>query len=381
MKIQMQTSTLSFLLLAASSQAFAPSSGTFRSQRIDVDRPSFVAPTSSSVLFASSNSTLPDPSDAQVLRAKAQQLRDEASELATEQAQKVSDAAMKVFAKFDTNKDGTISAEELKMGLEKTTKTSISKDTAEKLLQQLDTNGDGVLQKEEFQPVDRLKNQLDFILRGEKALVLNQGKLAKQIDFEKNLRAKIISLINDGEPTGKDKVVSVLPYIFPLLDSLAYAAPWIVSHQDNPIAHAAAVAFTFYRSIPLSGFLAFFALSYLSTDLSLNRLVRFNLQQAIILDVALFVPGLMIGLVGLVGSGLGAPVPGVASEYLSDAVALGTLATIAYASAASLTGNTPDQVPLLSNYVKNRMITKDMFDKKGRFVGPGVEDKDVNNKN
>ena len=383
----MKSSTLSFFLLASSSQAFAPSRRTFRTQRFGVAQHASVMP-SSSVLLATADSTLPDPTqgnssendEVQRLRTMAQQLRDEAAALAAEQAHKVSDAAMKAFTKFDLNHDGTISVDELKVGLEKATKIEIPQNRIEKLLQRFDANGDGVLQMEEFASVDRLKNQLDFIVREEKALALEETKRAKQMETEKELQEMRMSLINDGEPTASDKVVSVLPYLFPLLDSLQYAGPWVTSHPDNVFAQVAAVVFTLYRSIPLSGLLAFFALSSLSSNLSLNRLVRFNMQQAIYLDFALFVPGLMAALLGAVGSGLGLPATGVVTEYLSDAVVLGTLATIAYASTTSLLGSTPDKIPFVSDAAKRRMVTPDMFDEEGKFVGPsrGVEDDDVN---
>mmetsp|Transcript_4955 Transcript_4955/g.11832 ORF Transcript_4955/g.11832 Transcript_4955/m.11832 type:complete len:392 (-) Transcript_4955:90-1265(-) len=388
MKIQMQTSTLSFLLLLTFSQAFAPSSRTFRTQRPDVTRSAFVTPSSSSVLRATADSALPDPTqsnsseadEVQRLRAMAQKLRDEAASLAAEQTKKVSDAAMKAFAKFDLNHDGAISVDELKIGLEKATKHEIPQNRIEKLVQKLDANGDGALQMEEFASVDRLKNQLDFIVREEKAVALEEAKRVKQMEEEKQVQEMRMALVNDAEPTASDKVVSVLPYLFPLLDSLQYAGPWVTSHPDNALAQAAALVFTLYRSISLSGFLAFFALSFLSSDLSLNRLVRFNIQQAIYLDFALFVPGLMAALLGAVGSGLGLPGTGVVTEYLSDGVVLGTLATIAYASATSLLGSTPDQVPFVSGAAKSRMVTPDMFDEEGKLVGlsRGVEDDDVN---
>jgi hypothetical protein len=387
MKIQIQTSTLSFLLLLNSSQAFAPTSRTFRTQRLDVARSAFSVPppSSSSVLYANADSTLPDPTnreadEVQRLRTMAQQLREEAAAMAAEQAQKVSDAAMKTFAKFDLNHDGTISVDELKVGLEKATKHEIPQNRIEKLLNKLDANSDGVLQQEEFASVDRLQNQLDFIVREEKAVASEEAKRVKQTEEEKQLREMRMALVNDDEPSASDKVVSVLPYLLPLLDSLQYAGPWVTSHPENVLAQAAALAFTLYRSIPLSGFLAFFALSFLSSNLSLNRLVRFNMQQAIYLDFALFVPGLMAAVLGAVGSGLGLPETGVVTEYLSDGVVLGTLATIAYASATSLLGSTPDQVPFVSDAAKRRMVTPDMFDEEGKFVGPsrGVEDDDVN---
>jgi len=371
--MKVQTSTLSFLLLVTSSQAFASSSKHFGAQRLDVIRPAFVAPSSFS-LQAAANSVLPDPSnnsendEVQRLRAMAQRLRDDASALAAEQAQKVTEIAMKAFAQFDLNNDGTISVDELKMGLEKATKHEIPQDRIEKLLQQYDANSDGVLQMEEFAPVERLKNQLDSIVREEKVIALEDAKVLKQMEEQKQLQEMQMALVNDGEPTASDKVVSILPYLFPLLDSLQFAGQWVTSHPDNIVAQVGAVAFTLYRSIPLSGFLAFFALNFFSGNLSLNRLVRFNMQQAIYLDLALIVPGIMVGLLGAMGSGLGLPASEMVQEVLNDAVVLGTLATVAYASVSSLIGATPDQIPWVSNAAKGRMITPDMFDEEGKFV-------------
>merc|ERR1711935_60216 len=177
--------------------------------------------------------------------------------------------------------------------------------------------------------------------------------------------------------TPSDKVVSILPYLFPLLETLQFAAPWMISHQDNIVAQAAAVVFTIYKSIPLSGFLVFFALNSVSRDLSLNRLIRFNMKQAIFLDVAILVPGITVGLLGAMGSGLGMPASGSVQELLNDAVVLGTLVTVAYASVSSLLGVTPDQVPWVSEVANRRMVTRDMFRLEGKVVRPprsGEED-------
>ena len=41
-------------------------------------------------------------------------------------------------------------------------------------------------------------------------------------------------LLNDREPTTRDKIVSVLPYLFPLVDSLQFGRFLIAENQDNP---------------------------------------------------------------------------------------------------------------------------------------------------
>jgi len=371
-----QSSTISFLLfLVTSSQAFVPSSKHFGARRLDVVHPAFVAPSSVS-LQAVADSVVKDSNngieidEVQRLRAMAKKLRDEASALATDQAQKVTEAAIKAFTQFDINNDGTICLDELKIGLEKATKAEIPQGRIEKLLKKFDVNGDGVLQMEEFVPLERLKNQLDAIAREEKAIALEEAKVLKQVEEQAKLEEIRMAMVNDGEPTPSDKVVSILPYFFPLLESLQFAGPWIISHQDNVVAQVAALVFTIYKSIPLSGFLLFFALNSASQNLSLNRLIRFNMKQALFLDVAILVPGITAGLLGAVGSGLTLPAGELVLELLNDAVVLGTLVTVAYASVSSLLGVTPDQVPWVSQAANRRMVTRDMFRQEGKVVRP-----------
>merc|ERR1712232_435413 len=113
-----------------------------------------------------------------------------------------------------------------------------------------------------------------------------------------------------------------------------------------------------YRSIPLSGFLVFFTLNSLSRNLSLNRLIRFNMKQALFLDVAILVPGITAGLLSAFGSGLGLPADGSVQELMNDAIVFSTLVAVAYASVSSLLGVTPDQVPWVSQAANRRMVTR-----------------------
>jgi hypothetical protein len=178
-----------------------------------------------------------------------------------------------------------------------------------------------------------------------------------------------MAILNDGEPTTTDKIVSIAPYLLPLLDSIQFAEFFATKHPDNVFVQVAVIAFSLYRSIPFSGFLAFFGLSFLASNPSLNRLVRFNMQQAIYLDIALFVPALLAFLYGAAASNLPLNLPTEAIEYGSDAVVFAMIASIAYASASSLFGKTPDKLPFVSKATQGRMISPEMFDAEGRFVG------------
>jgi hypothetical protein len=368
MKLELKTITLS-LIAIGSCNAFAPNTG----RRIALSRPRFAIPPAAKTLrLATANGTLGDrnaDNEVERLRAMAKQLREEATTLAAEQARKVSESTQKAFSKFDLNKDGTISVDELKAGLEKAFKHEIPESRIEKLVDKFDQNGDGILQMDELVSVDKMRNQLDALIREEKAIELEESKRVQQAEESEKLREMRMAILNDGEPTTTDKIVSVAPYVLPLLDSLQFASFFATKHPDNVFAQVAAVAYTLYRSIPLGGFLAFFGLSFLSTNPSLNRLVRFNMQQAINLDIALFVPGFLAFLYGAAASNLPLNLPTEAIEYGSDAVVLAMIATIAYASASSLLGKTPDKLPFMSQATQDRMISPEMFDEEGRFIG------------
>lgn len=88
-----------------------------------------------------------------------------------------------------------------------------------------------------------------------------------------------LNLLNDKEPTTKEKVVSVLPYLFPLMDSLQFGRFLIVENADNPFVVILALLYALYKAVPFSGFVSFLVLNVLSSNPGINRLIRFNMQQ------------------------------------------------------------------------------------------------------
>ncbi|GAX22598.1 hypothetical protein FisN_14Hh231 [Fistulifera solaris] len=294
-----------------------------------------------------------ETSDDQIerLRSEAARLRAEAAALEARQAAEMAQAVEKVFQKFDTNKDGEISLAELKAGLENAFKLELSEDRVRKLMEAFDKSGDGALQLDEFVGVDRFRNKLDALARDERAKALEKAKIAKQeADVSRLLEAQV-ARINDGPPTPTDRIVSILPYLFPLMDGLQYASFLLLKNQDNPLAVLSLITYTLYRAIPFGGFIAFFALFYVAGKPEINRLVRFNTQQAIYLDIALFFPGLITGLFAI----LGGPVDPTLAEVTNDAIFFTLAAAILYSVGSSLLGIYPDKIPFISDAVANRI--------------------------
>jgi hypothetical protein len=392
----MKFSTSSVLALLAMSAAQASAFTMQQSQRSQISSfglrtapvaitnssPTTTGRTTSTHLQASPDIISETDSEVQRLQAMAAKLRAEAAELEADQANARAKATEKAFKQFDANNDGEVSLDELKTTLEKTFKMELSEDRVDMLMRDFDKSGDGKLQRDEFVSVEQFRNRLEYLAQEERRNSLEKSKIAaKEAEISKLIESQL-EFINDKPPTATDKVVSVLPYLFPLMDSVVFGQ-YLLQGADNPAVQGLAVAYSIYRAIPLSGFLALFGLDFFSGNLSINRLVRYNMQQAIFLDIALVVPSLLGALASVASSGLDLKLPAGVVELGNDAVFVTLMATIAYSTISSLLGETPDKVPFISKNVNDRLpsIDRSMFDSEGRLDPSKLILKDENKKN
>jgi len=312
------------------------------------------------------------------LRSMAAKLRAEASALEAEKVQQMADAADRAFRQFDINQDGNISVAELKSGLEKAFKTELSDQRVQKLMEEFDASGDGALQLDEFVGVEQFRNRLESLAREEKRQAREAQEIATKQEAEVALAAARLEILNDKPPTTQDKALSLLPYLFPLLDGLTYGRTLLTSegNEGNPLVVGLALIYSLYRAIPFQGFVAFFALSFLAGNPSINRLIRFNMQQAIFLDIALFFPGLVTAIIGLVLGGANVELPESVKDIGNLGIFFTLAATILYCCVSSIVGQEPDKIPFISESVQSRMPTLDMFDEEGRFVPKDIRDEE-----
>lgn len=292
------------------------------------------------------------------LKAMAAQLRAEAAELEAERRESMATAIAEAFDSFDTNRDGSISIEELRAGLQRELQATVSEEQAKQLMSSFDSSGDGALQLDEFKTVKEFQDKLEYVIREERnqadkaAIEAREAKIAAE--SAQKLSSELAEYLNERPPTVPDRLYSVLPYLLPFLDTLPYGTPLL--HQigeDNPIVNLLANLFNTYNQIPFSGLVAFFALNIISNNLQLNRLIRFNLQQAILLDIALIIPG-------LIGGTFSAVLPGLANSpeiyYNTSTLTFALILMIlGYCTASSLAGVTPNKLPIVSSQVEARM--------------------------
>ncbi|GFH61389.1 hypothetical protein CTEN210_17865 [Chaetoceros tenuissimus] len=374
-----QTTLITVLYLAVNTHAFS-----IRPTAYSISTPSRYAP---SPIISSHKSPnyktalfMAEDADDEIERLKsmAAKLRADAAKLEAEKAQQLADAAEKAFNKFDTNQDGEISLQELKAGLEKELKIDLSEKRVQELMKEFDASGDGALQLDEFVTIDQFRNKLEALSREEKRLAAEAKKMAqREAEIAAMAQAKI-AILNDGKPTMSDKFLSILPYLFPLLDGVQYGR-YILADDgaaSNPFVIILAVLYSLYKVIPFSGFAAFLALQFLGGNPSINRLIRYNMQQAILLDIALFFPGLISLLFGGLLNSANVQLPGILSVISSDAIFVSLLAVLGYCTVSSLLGQEPNKVPLISKAVDDRMPTVDMldFDSEGNIFARRKDD-------
>lgn len=363
---------IAFILLAASCKAFTQLGPRHLSpvSRLTFSRSAAVRP--NTFLQASPSGALSDSSNSNDevtrLRQMAAKLRQEAATLEGEQKAALTNAAKQVFSRFDVDENGEVSVQELRRGLEKIFKVELPEKRVQQLVNAFDANNDGALQLDEFVGVDAFRNKLDALVRQERDQARKQAKENQAQAEAARLAEQQMELVNDKPPTNTDKVVSVLPYLFPLIDGLQFARFIVEGNPENPLSTAALVAYGLYRAIPLSGFLSFFALNFFSSNPRLNKLVRFNMQQAVLLDIALFAPAFFVALAaGVATQFLGVAIPPEAVELSNDAMFLALIAAVGYSTVSSLAGQLPNKLPVVSQRAENSMITPEMFDARAQF--------------
>ncbi|KAJ8609704.1 hypothetical protein CTAYLR_008443 [Chrysophaeum taylorii] len=143
-----------------------------------------------------------------------------------------------------------------------------------------------------------------------------------------------------------DRALACAPYLLPLSDVLPFGKyvltdfPVIAVALVGPFAPLLAIL----NAVPFGGFLVFIAISTQTRNANLSRFVRFNMQQAIILDIALIFPQL----IGSLGNAVKIQLPPALLEPASTTVFFAVSISILYAIFSNCNGNTPNNIPVVS---------------------------------
>ncbi|CAM9831060.1 unnamed protein product [Chrysoparadoxa australica] len=227
--------------------------------------------------------------------------------------------------------------------------TLIDPEAADQLLAQFDANEDGVLQLNEFAGLEVFRQRLERIVSDKETMEREAARALREEEQAQAMMQEIYDAleVNNGIATPVDRALSTLPYMLPLLDAAAFGGHLLQSN-DLTFLQPLLVAGALYRAIPFSGIASFFGLQFLAGNPKTNKLIRYNLRQAVNLDILIAVPSVLISIaLGLSGRN------GEAFSQLlnsgSDAIFLTALAAIAYSVASSALGQFPNKLPLLKS--------------------------------
>lgn len=151
-------------------------------------------------------------------------------------------------------------------------------------------------------------------------------------------------------PPVPDRVISILPYVIPLMDSLTFGkyvfakVPIVGQLLLPPLIPL----YSLYRGIPFLAFGVFLALYILVVrNTNISRYIRFNTFQALTLDIALIIPQLF--------RGVNLNVPAAIVETLSTAVFYGVVLAVVYVIVRNVQGLVPDEIPGISDSVYQQL--------------------------
>lgn len=148
---------------------------------------------------------------------------------------------------------------------------------------------------------------------------------------------------NNQEVQGIDRGLACLPYLLPVLDGDRYGRFIFAAFPPLGIADAILLGpfHSIYNIIPFAQLIAFFGLSFLSRNPEISRSVRFNMQQALILDIMLIFPSLL--------GRLGIPMPSILVASGSNFIFYVLVAAVGYSLFSNaVLGKLPNQIPILS---------------------------------
>ena len=233
--------------------------------------------------------------------------------------------------------------------------SEVTDEQAQRLVQAMDLNGDGVIQPEEldFSAVQTLLKQFRKEMQTKEDAERTAAYASKE---EELLRKEWEEFLASRPPRNEDTglltcIGSILAYALPLTDALRFGMFLFAAFPAiQPLLDLLVVPVVLVNALPfgLGYLILFFSMQALATNRDLPALLRYNLRQAITLDIGLvfmsLVGGLLQGSAALFNTPLPLELVGVSSTAIYFAV---TSACI-YSIIVSLTGLFPKGLGIIT---------------------------------
>jgi len=264
------------------------------------------------------------------------------------------------FRRFDAAGRGALDAAGLQLCMREVKGLEVDGDTASRLLALFDKNGSGALEVQEFD-ADALEAgleqlQADDRAREDAARAAEAEQQAK-LEAARQMEEYRQSLPGENQDEGAvTRVLSALAYTLPLLDSVKYGLPLMfLLPSSAPIFVILLLPVWILNTIPFGAILLFFGMQAIADNEGVPALLRFNLRQAVQLDLVAIFPGLIWQfcheqIIDTAGPVVGSMVflPGILLFLL-------LIACVAYSASSSLQGRAPRGIPGISAAAERAM--------------------------
>ncbi len=149
-----------------------------------------------------------------------------------------------------------------------------------------------------------------------------------------------------GSTTIKDRIFASLPYLLPLVDVFRYGLFLMAQFPLLKLLFLPILPLLqIYYGVRYAGLLIFFALFiFVVRNERISHFIRFNAMQAILIDITIFLFGILTDLVNLINIG------NFAIQTLSTTIFLGVVVAVVYSIAQSLMGRYAE-IPAISDAV------------------------------
>jgi hypothetical protein len=149
-----------------------------------------------------------------------------------------------------------------------------------------------------------------------------------------------------GSTTIPDRFFACLPYLLPIIEVFVYGEFLLRQFPPLQLLFLPIIPLLqIYYGVRYAGLIIFFALWLLVVrNEKISHFIRFNTMQAILIDIIIFLFGILTDVVRLI------PATGFATQTLYTTIFLGVMAAVIYSVAQSLLGRYAE-IPAISDAV------------------------------
>jgi len=146
----------------------------------------------------------------------------------------------------------------------------------------------------------------------------------------------------DDEMDITDRILASAPYVLPMVDGVEFGKYIFMRIPALGLLEKLTLGglVNIFDKVPFSQLIIFIALSFASRNPEIPRQIRFNMQQAILIDIALIFPSVL--------GGVANNLPRFIVEPSTNFVFFCFAAAVGYSVVSNLSGKVPDQIPLIS---------------------------------